>query len=243
MANQWFFARDGRKYGPFSTDRLKAIAARGQLRPEDTVWKQGIERGVLGAKVRGLFPAAAGKDLPVRAAALAGNGPASSHQPADGPSSQSPAPASVTSARPGSSEAEATPRGPTVADIGEELAPLQDLWEPPDSAAEEEDEEAPPIPRPRSGARNFDKEGTVTSGNAGPAAQQEEKKKGRVISIKGGIISNQDGRMVRYRKKCLKCGLDDRSISTMQIRSGVTRLNFFCPKCRKNQQVEIQGIA
>src|SRR6266542_6689721 len=129
MADQWFFARDGRKYGPFSADRLKTIAARGQLRPEDTVWKQGIERGVLGAEVRGLFPSAAGKDQPVGATALA----------ADGPSSQPPAPAVATAAPPASSEAEATPRGPTFADIGEELAPLQDLWEPPDSTAEEED--------------------------------------------------------------------------------------------------------
>jgi hypothetical protein len=28
----------------------------------------------------------------------------------------------------------------------------------------------------------------------------------------------------------------------MQIRQGMTRINYYCPKCRKTSPVEIQGI-
>jgi hypothetical protein len=52
---------------------------------------------------------------------------------------------------------------------------------------------------------------------------------------------SQDGTHVKFRKKCLRCGYPDTSLTTMPIRSGVTRVNFFCPKCKKSQQVEIQG--
>jgi hypothetical protein len=64
----------------------------------------------------------------------------------------------------------------------------------------------------------------------------------RVLGVKGGVLSSQDGARVKFRKKCLRCGYTDTSMTTMPIRSGVTRVNFFCPKCKKSQQVEIQGV-
>jgi hypothetical protein len=71
--------------------------------------------------------------------------------------------------------------------------------------------------------------------------RQIEAKKGRATAVRGVIIVSQDGRDVRYRKKCTKCGQEDSSTSRMPIRHGTTRMGFFCPKCRKLMQVEIQG--
>jgi hypothetical protein len=67
-------------------------------------------------------------------------------------------------------------------------------------------------------------------------------KKGRAIGAKGAIIMSQDGTVVSFRKKCLKCGYEDPSKSRLPIRSGVTRTSFFCRKCRKSGPVEIQCV-
>jgi hypothetical protein len=75
--------------------------------------------------------------------------------------------------------------------------------------------------------------------NAGP--QRQEASKRRVLSVKGGVIMGQDGQVVRYRKKCVKCGHVDTSVATALIRYGLTRADFYCPKCRKTQPVEIHG--
>jgi hypothetical protein len=202
MADQWYFERDGKKNGPFSAARLKELAAAGQVRPGDTVWKQGIDRGVPAAKVRGLFPDAAAKDRPAEGAVPTEDAP--SPPPAAAPPPEAPAPA----------DAGATPEEqPTPAPAPEDQVPAEDAAAPAASAA-------PPSPSP----------------------PPVEKRKGRVISVKGGVILSQDGAVVRYRKKCLKCGFDDRNATTMPIRGGVTRVNFFCPKCRKNQQIEVHGV-
>jgi hypothetical protein len=66
--------------------------------------------------------------------------------------------------------------------------------------------------------------------------------KKRVVNIVGGDIASQDGVSLRYRKKCLKCGYAEPGITTMPIRSGTTRVNFFCRKCRKSYQIEIFGV-
>jgi hypothetical protein len=57
MADNWYYATDGVKLGPFSSAQLKALAAAGQLLPSHTVWKEGVEKGVLAARVKNLFPA------------------------------------------------------------------------------------------------------------------------------------------------------------------------------------------
>ena len=81
----------------------------------------------------------------------------------------------------------------------------------------------------------------LPAGHEGGAPQQQVRKR-RVLGVKGGVIMSQDGVVLRYRKKCLRCGYADTSITTMPIRKGSTRVNFFCRKCRKMRQVEIQGI-
>jgi hypothetical protein len=46
MADNWYYATDERKLGPFSSAQLKELAAAGQLLPSHTVWKEGVEKGV-----------------------------------------------------------------------------------------------------------------------------------------------------------------------------------------------------
>jgi len=39
----WYFTRDGKRYGPFTTARLKQLVGSGELLPTDLVWKEGME--------------------------------------------------------------------------------------------------------------------------------------------------------------------------------------------------------
>jgi len=56
MADQWYYASDREKLGPFSSAQLKELAAIGRLAPTHTVWKEGVEKGAIAAKVKNLFP-------------------------------------------------------------------------------------------------------------------------------------------------------------------------------------------
>jgi len=57
MAGQWFYSKgegDNRR-GPFTADELKRLAASGELRPDDRVWKRGRRKWVAARKVQRLF--------------------------------------------------------------------------------------------------------------------------------------------------------------------------------------------
>jgi hypothetical protein len=58
MADQWFYTRDANRLGPFSAPQFWDLAAAGQIRRTDMVWKAGIERRVLAGNVTNLFSAA-----------------------------------------------------------------------------------------------------------------------------------------------------------------------------------------
>ena len=75
-----------------------------------------------------------------------------------------------------------------------------------------------------------------------PNAQRFQPRKARAVAVTGALIIRLEGATVIYRKKCISCGHEDPSQSRMPVRNGVTRLNFFCPKCRKPRPVQIQGI-
>ncbi len=60
--------------------------------------------------------------------------------------------------------------------------------------------------------------------------------------MKGAVIVSQDGHSVFYKKKCFACGHEDGCRSTMVIGIGITRAHFFCTKCRKNREVQMQGL-
>ena len=55
MADRWFYARADDKIGPFSGPQLRQLAVLGQILPTDTVWKEGIAKGVFAGKVKYLF--------------------------------------------------------------------------------------------------------------------------------------------------------------------------------------------
>jgi hypothetical protein len=78
--------------------------------------------------------------------------------------------------------------------------------------------------------------------NAAPVSFQPKRNK-RAVGGKGVMIVGQDGVNVKYRKKCTVCGHEDSSWNTMPIPTGSTRVGFFCPKCKKRRDGEIQGYS
>ena len=70
----------------------------------------------------------------------------------------------------------------------------------------------------------------------------EQIRKRRAVAVQGATVLSQDGVTVHYRKKCTKCGFEDRCRSSMPIGNGMTRIHFYCPECRKGRDVQIQGI-
>lgn len=77
---------------------------------------------------------------------------------------------------------------------------------------------------------------------AASARAATETRKRHVTASKGAIITSQDGKEVRFRKKCIKCGTEDRGKSMMPLRPGTTRTSFFCPNCRRLHPVEITAM-
>jgi WG containing repeat/GYF domain 2 len=60
----WFYIQDGRKYGPLSGADMKQLAASGQLRPWNTVSREGSTKWVPANEVKGLFAAAVAAEPP-----------------------------------------------------------------------------------------------------------------------------------------------------------------------------------
>ncbi len=59
MPTNWFYSHgDGNQVGPVSTAQLKALAASGQLRPSDLVWREGMANWVQASQSKGIFPEA-----------------------------------------------------------------------------------------------------------------------------------------------------------------------------------------
>jgi len=56
MADQWYYARDECRLGPFSWRERRELAVRGLLLPTDTVWKLVVKKGVTAAHLKNLFP-------------------------------------------------------------------------------------------------------------------------------------------------------------------------------------------
>src|SRR5581483_1464539 len=63
MADQWYFAWDNHKFGPFSATQLRELAEQGRIQPTDTVWNGESGSGVPAAKVRNLFASLPAPDL------------------------------------------------------------------------------------------------------------------------------------------------------------------------------------
>jgi hypothetical protein len=57
----WYYARGDAEKGPLTTPQIKALAAAGKVRPEDLVWKEGMETWVAASELPELFPSGAAK--------------------------------------------------------------------------------------------------------------------------------------------------------------------------------------
>ena len=55
MSDQWFLARNGQQFGPYTLQHLQQMARSRQLLPADQLWKQGLPGWVRGDAVPGLF--------------------------------------------------------------------------------------------------------------------------------------------------------------------------------------------
>jgi hypothetical protein len=73
------------------------------------------------------------------------------------------------------------------------------------------------------------------------AGRQANAGRARAVAGKGAVLVGQDGTTVKFRKKCTTCGYEDSSWKTIPIPRGSVRVVFYCPKCRKQRQVEIHG--
>jgi hypothetical protein len=73
------------------------------------------------------------------------------------------------------------------------------------------------------------------------AARQPRASRARAVAGKGVLIVAQDGTTVKFRKKCTTCGHEDSSWKTIPIPRGTVQVAFYCPKCRKQRQVQIHG--
>jgi GYF domain 2 len=245
MADQWYFAWDNQKFGPFSAAQLKELAALGRLQPKDLVWKNDIERGVAADKVKHLFSDPCATILSMNTGV------------ADLSSTQQPPNNLVASI---SNE---------LANVG--LLPMNGPGTPdglqpalPDGlslrAIPEQCEKTPAVSPPavnsprteRNGeqARETSPDLTSTadekpeippSANKPTDSQKKRVCKGRATVLKGAVIVSQDGEYVKYRKKCTQCGHEDSCTRAMPITNGVSRDTFFCTKCRKKREVVIQG--
>jgi hypothetical protein len=51
----WYYARGNKQIGPVGSTELKQLAAAGQLRPNDLVWREGLTEWAPASSVRGLF--------------------------------------------------------------------------------------------------------------------------------------------------------------------------------------------
>jgi hypothetical protein len=98
---------------------------------------------------------------------------------------------------------------------------------------------APPPPPEAVPATDAPEPAAQVPDQARPAPPPTRKK--RVVSIKGAVLMGQDGAEVKFRKKCGVCGHEDTTRSTAAIRTGATRVPFFCPRCKRTRAVEIIG--
>ncbi len=54
MATQWFYAQNGQRSGPVSSQELKDLAANGALDPTDLVWSERLTEWTPASRVKGL---------------------------------------------------------------------------------------------------------------------------------------------------------------------------------------------
>ena len=69
---QWFISSEGKQYGPYSDERIRALIAERNVAADTFVWCEGMKDWARAADIPGLMPAMPPPTLPNRAAAAAG---------------------------------------------------------------------------------------------------------------------------------------------------------------------------
>jgi hypothetical protein len=64
VTDEWYFARDTERRGPFSALQLIELATSGEIRPTDMVWKAGVEKRVAAGTISRLFPSVEAEAVP-----------------------------------------------------------------------------------------------------------------------------------------------------------------------------------
>ena len=54
MSEQWYYTKGDQKHGPVTAEKLKELAASGQLQPSDLIWKEGMKQWAKAELVKGL---------------------------------------------------------------------------------------------------------------------------------------------------------------------------------------------
>lgn len=54
----WWYAKEGKRFGPHSTSELKGAATAGQIASTDLIWKEGMDNWLPASSVKGLIPVA-----------------------------------------------------------------------------------------------------------------------------------------------------------------------------------------
>jgi hypothetical protein len=218
MTDRWYFGWNKERFGPFSAVQLKDLGALGKLQPTDTVWKEGTENGVLADNIRNLF----------------------SDSPAEALHAKAAGPVAYESSTRDAQLPEIIPNGLMLKVVPDQTdVAFSDSPSPINSPGSEEIEERA---LEASCALSTATDLKPITNDTDPVTQRKPLRKGRAIAVKGAVIISQDGGIVQYRKKCIKCAYEDACKNSMPIKNGVSRQRFFCPKCRKIGEVVIQGI-
>ena len=64
METQWYYSENNQRRGPVTEEELKQLAASGQLKPTDKVWKKGMGSWGPASAVAGLFPPSINEEPP-----------------------------------------------------------------------------------------------------------------------------------------------------------------------------------
>jgi hypothetical protein len=66
--------------------------------------------------------------------------------------------------------------------------------------------------------------------------------KARAVAGAGAVIVGQDGKNVKFLMKCTTCSFQSSTWKTIPITRGTTKVAFYCNKCRKQKQAEVNGF-
>ena len=58
MTAEWHVSIDGSQRGPLTAEQIRSLAASGQLKPTDHIWKEGMGEWASASSIKGLFPPA-----------------------------------------------------------------------------------------------------------------------------------------------------------------------------------------